>query len=113
MSEPNELKPCPFCQFEACMHVGALYFWAKCKQCNAEGSAQNTAATAAKAWNHRPVQDELVEALKASLPLMAHRPECIVVNPAFEWGRMGSVSVGECKCAIAQVEAALRKAESR
>lgn len=54
----------------------------------------------------------LYEALKLAITKMAHRFECLKVNPTEEWAKNGSWSVDGCVCEIKQVNAALRSAES-
>ena len=68
--------------------------------------AGETAYLLAASW-------ELYHALEKALPQMAHKPECIRINPAFEWGRMGSINADSCQCAIQEVNAALAKARGK
>jgi hypothetical protein len=52
---------------------------------------------------------ELVEALRAALPRLAHKASCHTTRPASEWLEHGSASFENCNCEIATVRAALEK----
>ena len=53
----------------------------------------------------------LLEALKAALPRMSHKAECVSFNPTDEWMEEGSIAFGNCNCEISIVKAALLAAE--
>jgi hypothetical protein len=56
---------------------------------------------------------ELLEALKAARPRLAHRYDCMSVLPTEQWRDRGSVVPDSCTCEIAIVDAAITKAEGR
>ena len=67
----SELKPCPFCGEGANLGVTEEFrddcFVVRCYTCGACGGTSNHKARAIDAWNHRPLEDELVAALKGLL----------------------------------------------
>jgi hypothetical protein len=52
-------------------------------------------------------RDALVKALELVLPRIAHRADCISINPSEEWAENGSISYDGCNCEIQTVRAAL------
>jgi hypothetical protein len=54
---------------------------------------------------------ELLEALKLTLPQLAHPARCGFVRPSEEWVEHGSMNFDNCSCEIAAVKAAIAKAE--
>jgi len=65
----EELKKCPFCKGEAKLRrpfTGAVKhgYSFHCTICYVSTRAYKTEAEAITAWNHRPLEDELLEALK-------------------------------------------------
>ena len=53
---------------------------------------------------------ELIEALQAVLPRLAHDAICASVRPSHEWAEHGSITFDNCCCGINQVKSALAKA---
>ena len=53
---------------------------------------------------------ELIEALQAVLPRIAHDAICASVRPSHEWAEHGSITFDNCCCGINQVKSALAKA---
>ena len=53
---------------------------------------------------------ELIEALQAVLPRLAHDATCASVRPSHEWAEHGSITFDNCCCGINQVKSALAKA---
>ena len=75
----SELKPCPFCKVSAPkledhITITTPYFFVRCQECGASAKVCRTKGEAVDAWNHRPLEDELVAALGGSLctELSAH-----------------------------------------
>ena len=64
----SELKPCPFCKVSApkledYITITTPYFFVRCQECGASAKVCHTKGEAVDAWNHRPLEDELVAAL--------------------------------------------------
>lgn len=57
------------------------------------------------------IHADLLAALEAALPRMAHRIQCYRCRPTEEWAQHGSVSLDGCECEIQQVRAAIAKAK--
>lgn len=64
-----KLKPCPFCGAKQCSIAlqqlpdgDVLYY---CEECNTSGADCPTEGEARAAWNRRPIEDTLVDALYA------------------------------------------------
>lgn len=55
----DTLKPCPFCGGVAKIGKGEIEFWAYCPHCGAQTELYETEQEAIKAWNSRPIEDEL------------------------------------------------------
>ena len=47
-----ELKPCPFCGGEPCLH-GDDYYWVTCFECGVETSGDEDVSKVIEAWNRR------------------------------------------------------------
>jgi hypothetical protein len=73
---------------------------------NANQDGENAICAAAEGVN-------LLAALKAALPRLAHKYACHSVRPASEWAEHGSASFENCSCEIRIVEAAIARAEGR
>jgi Lar family restriction alleviation protein len=63
------LKPCPFCGYAAILDDSCSDFTVLCSCCGASPrhsdlGEDQTKRLAIKAWNTRPIEDELVEALQ-------------------------------------------------
>ena len=62
----SNLKPCPFCEvsvpaLEDRSTITTPYFFVRCQECGASARVCRTKGEAVDAWNHRPLEDELVE----------------------------------------------------
>lgn len=55
----EQLKPCPFCGGTANIAKGQIEFWAYCPHCGAQTELYETEQEVAKAWNARPIENEL------------------------------------------------------
>ena len=55
----TELKSCPFCGGVAKIGKGEIEFWTYCPHCGAQTELYETEQEAIKAWNARPIEDEL------------------------------------------------------
>ena len=61
----SELKPCPFCGFEAELHMESqACFWVECLFCHVALQSRGGKPGAIAAWNHRPLEAELVAVLE-------------------------------------------------
>ena len=65
----SELKPCPFCgmsapKLEDYITITTPYFFVRCQECGASAKVCRTKGEAVDAWNHRPLEDEMVAALE-------------------------------------------------
>ena len=58
MTEVN-LKPCPFCGGTANLAKGLIEFWTYCPHCGAKTEFYETKQAAVKAWNARPIEEDL------------------------------------------------------
>ena len=65
------MKPCPFCGERVNLGVAEEFrddcYTVKCYMCGACGGTSNSKFKAIENWNHRPLEDELVAALKGLL----------------------------------------------
>ena len=64
----SELKPCPFCKVSApkledYITITTPYFFVRCQECGASAKVCRTKGEAVDAWNHRPLEAEMAEAL--------------------------------------------------
>ena len=62
------LKRCPFCGSTANIAKGQIEFWAYCPHCGVQTELYETEKEVAKAWNSRPIENELhkkIEKLEA------------------------------------------------
>lgn len=55
----ENLKRCPFCGGTANIAKGRIEFWAYCPHCGAQIELCETKQEAVKAWNARPIENEL------------------------------------------------------
>ena len=57
----ENLKRCPFCGGTANIAKGQIEFWAYCPHCGAQTELYETEQEVEKAWNSRPIENELAE----------------------------------------------------
>ena len=57
----ENLKRCPFCGGKANIAKGQIEFWAYCPHCGAQTELYETKQEVEKAWNSRPIENELAE----------------------------------------------------
>ena len=61
----TKLKPCPFCGSEAIVFDGFPFnYYIKCKTCGVQSDDRANRDSAAKVWNKRTPDPQLVEALE-------------------------------------------------
>lgn len=62
MTQPDELKPCPFCGGAAIVNADgwaeSSWWFAQCLGCQAQGDEYNSGEEALKAWNTRSTPDQ-------------------------------------------------------
>ena len=90
----KKLKPCPLCEGAAYIRKREFNnpYCGCCSHCGAESGQFSTREQAVAAWNTRPVEDELLAALKIARANLQFLPPDDIV---------------------AQIDAALAKAEGR
>jgi Lar family restriction alleviation protein len=105
------LKPCPFCgseDLELDNLVDADDFYVSCRKCQVQQIANYTKEVAAQRWNTRPVEDALVEALKASevmlRALLVSTPCTVSTNDSGKFRNINSFGT------LKEVQAALKLA---
>ena len=59
MKMTENLKRCPFCGGTANIAKGQIEFWAYCPHCGAQTELYETEQEVEKAWNSRPIENEL------------------------------------------------------
>ena len=62
----SKLKPCPFCGSECIITKFNMdkYYWHECGDCSIITDCHNTEQESTEAWNNRPLESELINALK-------------------------------------------------
>ena len=60
----ENLKRCPFCGGTANIAKGQIEFWAYCPHCGVQTELYETEKEVAKAWNARPIENELREKIE-------------------------------------------------
>lgn len=61
------LKPCPFCgsaKVNMCVGYDAAFHYVECEDCRAGAGFDKSKSKSISAWNARPVENELLDALK-------------------------------------------------
>ena len=108
------LKPCPFCGIDADISHSnnCTYFYAFCGnndcEIQPEGGLRDTKQLAIAAWNTRPVEDALVEALRAAevmlRALLVSTPCSVSTNDSGKFRNINSFGT------LKEVQAALKLA---
>lgn len=108
-SEPvseMKLRECPFCGSKPLMEVlggkGSTHRTINCTKCKCDLHWQPTEEGAIAAWNHRPTEDALIEALRLAHKVMVSMRRTLLED--------GGGEMPTLNAAITQVDAALAKA---
>jgi hypothetical protein len=118
MMSDTKLKPCPFCgdlPRTQRNREGGLFIFSGGGNCEVtaeiEAETEMEDQEAIRLWNTRPVEDALVEALKAALPHMRN------LHTEDAYGECGNGPLAECRCGLSDdydlAIKALAKAEGR
>ena len=113
----DTLKPCPFCGSDKVIDEGApsydtvteeertTWFTVLCTDCHAEGPPNLGWSGAIEAWNTRPLEDELREALKR---MVNNLPEPEIELAREVWGNTNTQII---LVARTEAQAAIQAAE--
>ena len=98
----DKLRPCPLCGYKARFGTTVndfkfgVYVMCCRKSCRLKGRIYATRIKAAAAWNTRPIENALVEALKAL------RDDCVDLNEYWNGGNGSAVDACQHTCEVSE-----------